>query len=364
MYDYVIAGAGLYGAVIANELKRAGRKVVVLERADRVGGNCATSRVNGVHVHDHGPHIFHTKNRAVWDYVNGLTEWWPYRHHVKARVGDRIYTLPFNMATYYEMWGCTTPAEAEAELIRQRESIEWPTNLEEQALATIGRDLYHTLVYGYTKKQWGRSPKDLPASIIRRIPLRMTFNSEYFDDWYQGIPVQGYSHLIQQCLDGVDVRTSTPVESGDWKSLGQKLIYSGSLDELYGYRYGPLAYRGLRFESISWSGSFQGLAQMNYPSEDVPYTRIVEHKHFHPCPGVVSMVTYEHPVAWEPGMPRYYPVGDAANRALYRRYREMADVGGIIVGGRLGAYQYMDMDTTVAQALREAARLLGGAHDV
>lgn len=355
--DYVIVGSGLYGSVFANELKKAGRKVVVIERQSKVGGNLRTTSCDGVMVHEHGPHIFHTKSKKIWDYVNSFVEFWPYRHRVKARYGDKLYTLPFNMSTYYEMWGCTTPEEAVAELDRQKENIPHPSNLEEQALATIGKDLYQVLVYGYTKKQWQRDPKTLPASIIRRIPLRMDFNNEYYDDWYQGIPIKGYSHLIEQLIDGVDVRLNCEVGLNDWRKLGQKLIYSGSIDELFQCRHGHLEYRGLRFESETLTGDFQGCSQMNYTSESVPYTRIVEHKHFHSSQPEKTIITREYPVEWTPGLTRYYPIDDNKNRDLYNQYHDLVkQERDIIVGGRLGSFKYMDMDTVIGQALTHSKR--------
>jgi UDP-galactopyranose mutase len=359
MWDYLIVGTGLYGSVFARELKLAGRSVLMLERKPQVGGNIRTTNCKGVFVHEFGPHIFHSKSKKIWDYVNNISEFWPYRHQVKARYNDELFTLPFNMATFYEMWGCITPTEAEYELEKQREIIPHVTNLEEYALSTIGKDLYHKLVYGYTMKQWQRNPRTLPASIIRRLPLRMNYNTDYYDDWYQGIPVKGYTHLIEQLIDGVDVKLNSEFKLGDWKNIARKLIYSGSIDDLFNCRFGYLEYRGLRFEHQELEGNnYQGCSQMNHTSEHVPYTRIVEHKHFHydKCEGTV--ITYEYPIEWEPGKTRYYPIDDVKNRELYDRYKELAQKEDIRIGGRLGCFRYFDMDQVVGQALNHADREL------
>jgi UDP-galactopyranose mutase len=359
MYDYLVVGTGLYGSVFARELKLAGCSVLMVERNAQVGGNVRTICQNGILVHLHGPHSFHTKSKKIWDYVNSITEFWPYRHQVKARYEKNIYTLPFNLATYYEMWGCTTPAEAFQELEKQRVHIPNPSNLEEYALSTIGKDLYHKLVYGYTKKQWQRSPKDLPVSILRRLPLRMDFNIDYHNDWYQGVPTKGYTHLIEQLVDGVDIRLNDEFKLAGWRKFARKLVYSGSIDDLFDACYGHLEYRGLEFKHLELEGDFQGCSQMNYTSEDIPHTRIVEHKHFHHKKTDNTIITYEYPIEWEPGMTRYYPIDDAKNRALYDRYKELVKKeGNIRVGGRLGKFIYFNMDQVVAQALTDVKKEL------
>lgn len=359
MWDYLIVGTGLYGSVFARELKLAGRSVLMIERQNQVGGNIRTRDCKGITIHEHGPHILHTKSKIIWDYVNSVTEFRPYRHQVKARYNDELFTLPFNMATFHEMWGCITPDEALHELKKQRVPITHPTNLEEYALAYIGKDLYHKLVYGYTKKQWQRDPKDMPVAIIRRIPLRMDYNNDYYDDWYQGIPVNGYTHLIEQLVDGVEIKLNSEFKLSGWNHIARKLIYSGSIDDLFDCCLGHLEYRGLKFEHQELVGNFQGCAQMNYTSQDVPYTRIVEHKHFHHVESGNTIITYEFPVEWAPGMTRYYPIDDDKNRSLYKRYKELAQKeDDIVIGGRLGKYRYQDMDTTAGQALNHASKEL------
>lgn len=359
MYDYVIVGCGLYGSVFAHQLKKKGLKVIILERQSFPGGNVRSTQINDIHVHEYGPHIFHTQSKKIWEFVNSVSPFHHYQHKVKARYEDKIYTLPFNMSTYYEMWGCTTPQEAIQELNKQREKIKNPSNLEEQALSTIGKDLYQKLVYGYTKKQWQRDPKKLPASIIRRIPLRMNFNDNYFNDYYQGIPTKGYSHLIEELIDGVEVKLNCEFNLTNWQNLGRKLVYSGSLDELFNYSLGHLEYRGLEFKTEKLKGDFQGCSQMNYTSEHVPHTRIIEHKHFQNTKLKDTIVTYEYPIEWSPGLTRYYPINDLKNKCLYEKYRHLIKKQErIIIGGRLGLNAYLDMDQVVAHAITTVNREL------
>lgn len=358
MHDYLVIGSGLYGSVFARQMAEAGRSVLILEKQKTLGGNVHTEHVEGIEVHSHGPHIFHTNSPHVWKFVNRFTNFRQYQHKVKATYKGKIFSLPFNLMTYYQMWGVTTPQEAEEHLNRQKTHYDHhPRNLEEWALSQIGPDLYNTFVYGYTKKQWKRDPKDLPSSIIRRIPVRLTFEDNYYNDAYQGIPVKGYSHLIEQLIDGIEVRCNADFfDIGDWRRIARKLVYSGSIDEFYGNELGVLEYRGLRFENKILDGDFQGVSQMNYTDEAVPYTRIVEHQHFYQKgPYKKSVVSYEYPIEWEPGLTRYYPINDEKNNALYERYRAKVRLeADILVGGRLGSYRYYDMDQVIAQALHDA----------
>jgi UDP-galactopyranose mutase len=361
MYDYLVVGSGLYGAVYARSMAEKGRSVLILERKPHVGGNLYCHEQYGYHVHEHGPHIFHTSSKRIWNYVNQFADFSHYRHKVCANYKGKIFSLPFNLMTYYQMWGCTTPTEAQQILESQKVKIEHPSNLEELALSQIGPDLYHSFVYGYTKKQWGREPKLLPISILKRIPVRLTYNDNYYNDKYQGIPIEGYTYLIEQLIDGIEVRCNENFDlKTNWRSIARKLVYSGSLDELYGYDEGVLEYRGLRFVHEIHEGDFQGASQVNYTDEGIPYTRIVEHCHFTERPHVgKSVITYEYPVEWSPGCPRYYPINDHRNNAIHEKYmNRIRKEGDIVVGGRLGSFRYFDMDMVAAQALTAADREL------
>lgn len=364
MYDFLVVGSGLFGSVFAREMVRKGRTVLILEKRSVPGGNVSTEKVHGISVHVHGPHIFHTSCNKLWEYVNGITEFSPYKHKVKANCKGKIYSLPFNLQTFYEMWGCSTPKESLEELERQKVPIAHPSNLEEWALANIGPDLYHTLVYGYTKKQWMRDPKSLPVSIIHRLPVRLTYDDNYYNHLYQGIPVKGYSHFVQQIIDGIEIKYDADFfDLQDWRKHARKLVYSGPIDQFFNYEFGQLEYRGLHFERKIVSGSFQGIAQMNYTHENIPYTRIVEHGHFDPSwdPGLdgTSLISYEYPIEWEPGKYQYYPVNDQKNNLLYQRYKsKIKEQEDVIVGGRLGSFRYTDMDMAIAQALTAVNREL------
>ena len=367
VFDYMVVGAGLFGSVFAREMAEAGQKVLIIEKRNHIGGNVYTRDEHGVQVHVYGPHLFHTNNRDIWNYVNRFTDFNHYQHKVKAFHDGKIYSLPFNMMTYYQLWGCTTPAEAEVELEKQREIIPNPNNLEEWALCQVGRDIYDKLIYGYTKKQWQREPRDLPASIIKRLPLRMTWDENYFHDQFQGVPTKGFTHMVENILDhpNIKVKLNTEFDNhcGSWVCHAHKLIYSGAIDEYYDYQYGPLEYRSLRFESKVHDGNFQGCGQMNYTEGDVPWTRSIEHQHFALELYKKSVVTLEYPQEWKPGKPRYYPISDKKNMTLYGKYKALAKKEDqVIFGGRLGTYNYLDMHQVIGQALAIAKQELHVFH--
>ena len=376
-YDYLIVGAGLYGAVFAYEMTKRGRKVLVIDKRAHIAGNIFTEKVNGIQVHRYGAHIFHTSDREVWEYVNQFAQFNNFINSPIARYHDELYNLPFNMNTFSRMWGVVTPQEAKAVIERQvREAgITNPQNLEEQALSLGGRDIYEKLIKEYTEKQWGRSCRELPAFIIKRLPFRFVYDNNYFNDRYQGIPIGGYTQIVEKMLQNIPVRLSTSwqdavVETADGYSMGsdhfERVLYTGQIDEFYHYCFGPLEYRSLRFETqaLPEVDNYQGNAVVNYTSHDVEFTRIIEHKHFEfgrdengePIPGTV--ITREYPAAWQQGMEPYYPVNNERNAQLYKRYRTLADQNKrVIFGGRLGLYQYFDMDKIIRRAL-DAVRAL------
>jgi UDP-galactopyranose mutase len=357
-YDYLIVGAGLFGAVFAREATRAGKNCLVIDRRSHKGGNVYCEDVDGIHVHKYGAHIFHTDNKNVWDYVNALV---PFNHFINsplARFRDRLFNLPFNMNTFYQLWGVVTPAEAKEKIKEQCAAyshIVTPANLEEQALKLCGKDVYECLIKGYTEKQWGRSAKELPAFIIRRVPFRFVYDNNYFNDRYQGIPEGGYNKLIDALLEGIEVRLNTDffTERTHWEEVADRILFTGCIDEYFDYQCGHLEYRSLRFEEkILEVEDFQGNAVVNYTAREIPYTRVIEHKHFEYGKQLHTVITYEYPDTYEPGKEPYYPVNDEKNGAMYRRYQELAlQCKNVIFGGRLGQYTYADMDDTVASAL-------------
>lgn len=366
-YDFVIAGAGLFGSVLARELMDAGRHVLIVERRATVGGNIRCETRDGIPVHLYGAHIFHTNICEVWEYVNRFVSFHPFVNSPIANYKGELYNLPFNMNTFHQMWGVRTPAEARVKINEQQghgKAAE-PRNLEEQAISLVGQDIYEKLIKGYTEKQWGRDCKELPAFIIRRLPLRFRYDNNYFNDLWQGIPDGGYDGLIGKLLEGADVALGTDfLRDKDYFTRDAKqVIYTGAIDEYFGYDLGELEYRGLRFEHERLeTDNFQGVAVMNFTDRETPYTRIIEHKHFEPQNAAlaekpVTIVTREFPVPWKRGDDAYYPVNDAKNQALYQAYRERAASEGILFGGRLGEYRYCDMDQTVASALALAQSL-------
>lgn len=369
-YDYLIVGSGLFGATVARRATDAGLRCLVLEKRTHTGGNIYCENVHGINVHRYGAHIFHTSDKAVWEFVNRYVEMNRYTNSPVAVAPDgRMYNLPFNMNTFYQMWGVRTPGEAQARLGEQRQEaleamkaagVTEPRNLEEQALALIGRDIYLQLIKGYTEKQWGRPCSELPAFIIRRLPVRLTFDNNYFNDTYQGIPVGGYNPLIDALLDGIDVLTGTDffADRTRWEQMADKVVFTGCIDQYFGYCYGHLDYRTVRFETETiQEANYQGNAVINYTSADVPYTRIIEHKHFEAFGDDVyanplTVISREYSAEWHDGAEPFYPVNDSRNSALYDRYKALADATpGVIFGGRLAEYRYYDMAPTIARAL-------------
>mgnify|MGYP002622113842 CR=1 FL=1 len=364
MYDYLIVGAGLYGSVFAHEATKKGRKCLVIDKRDHIGGNIYTEEIEGINVHKYGAHIFHTSDKKIWDYVNAFADFNNYINSPIAIYKDELYNLPFNMNTFSKMWGIRTPAEARERIAKQIEelSIGEPANLEEQALSLVGSDVYEKLIKGYTQKQWGRECVDLPAFIIKRLPLRFTYDNNYFNDRYQGIPIGGYTGIIEKLLEGSDVRISTDYYEliGKEPDIAKSIVYTGMIDEFFGFEFGHLQYRTVSFETeVIDTDNYQGNAVVNYTDAEVPYTRIIEHKHFEFGKQEKTVISREYSREWEPGMETYYPVNDDRNGALYLRYKEKADaLDNVIFGGRLGTYKYYDMDKVIAAALDDAAKYI------
>ena len=369
MYDYLIVGAGLYGAVIAQRANEAGKSVLVIERRSHIAGNVYTEDVEGIHVHKYGAHIFHTNNQAVWDYVQRFATFNRFTNSPVANYKGELYSLPFNMYTFNKMWGVTTPEEAAAKIAEQRKEItSEPKNLEEQAISLVGRDIYEKLIKGYTEKQWGRDCKDLPAFIIKRLPVRLTFDNNYFNALYQGIPIGGYTKMVANMLEGVEVRTGVDylADKEKWDSQAKKVVYTGPIDEYYGYSLGTLEYRSVRFETeLLDIPSFQGNAAVNYTDRETPWTRIIEHKWFefgkdengNDLPKTV--ISREYSSEWKLGDEPYYPVNDERNSDLYVKYKELSEKESkVIFGGRLGEYKYYDMDQVIDSALNVAVGII------
>ncbi|MCR4847955.1 MAG: UDP-galactopyranose mutase [Bacteroidales bacterium] len=369
--DYLIVGSGLFGSVFAYHAKRAGKRCLLIEKRPYLGGNVYCEKVEGINVHKYGAHIFHTSNKAVWDFVNQFVEFNRYTNSPVANYKGRLYNLPFNMNTFYQMWGITTPEEAmqkieEQKRVAREDLTEEPCNLEEQALQLVGSDIYETLIKGYTEKQWGRPCSELPAFIIRRLPLRFVFDNNYFNDIYQGIPIGGYNKLINALLEGIETREDTDFfeHREEFLSLAKTLVYTGPIDEFYDYRFGRLQYRTVRFEQeVLDVPNFQGNAVVNYTDREVPYTRIIEHKHFE-CFGQAvydntkTVISREYSVEFSDGMEPYYPVNDEKNTALYNQYKALADQEqNVYFGGRLAEYKYYDMAPTIERAMSLAKEL-------
>ena len=369
MYDYLIIGAGLYGAVFAQQARERGKSALVIDRREHIAGNVYTETVEGIHVHRYGAHIFHTNDKTVWTYVNRFAAFNRFTNSPVANYKGELYSLPFNMYTFNKMWGVTTPQEAADELERQRREagITKPRNLEEQAISLVGRDIYEKLVRGYTEKQWGRPCTELPAFIIKRLPVRLTFDNNYFNALYQGIPIGGYTRMVERMLDGIEVRLGVDYlqDREALDALARATVYTGAIDAFYDYRFGPLEYRSVRFETeLLDMPNYQGNAAVNYTDRETPWTRIIEHKWFqfgkdddrNDLPKTV--ISREYSSAWKPGNEPYYPVNDEKNAALYARYRALADQEQrVIFGGRLGEYKYYDMDQVIAAALGKAEEI-------
>lgn len=371
-YDYLVVGAGLFGAVFAHEARQKGKRVLVIDKRPHIAGNIYTETVEGIEVHRYGAHIFHTSNREVWDYVRQFADFNRYTNSPVARWRDEVYNLPFNMNTFARMWGVKTPAEAKAMIDKQvaEAGITEPKNLEEQAIRLVGTDIYERLVKGYTAKQWGRPCTELPAFIIRRLPVRFVYDNNYFNDDYQGIPIGGYTKMVENMLEGVEVRLNEDffARRAEWEACADKIVFTGMIDEFFGCRFGRLEYRSLRFETeVLDEENYQGNAVVNYTEAEVPYTRIIEHKHFELlCQGAKAgtvpktVITREYPAAKGESDEPYYPMNDEKNNALYARYKELADAQpNVIFGGRLGQYKYYDMHNVVAEALAAARAELG-----
>ena len=362
MYDYLIVGAGLFGAVFAHEMGQLGKRCLVIDRRAHIGGNCFTEAISGINVHKYGAHIFHTSDKEVWDYVNQFAEFNDFVNSPIAIYKNERFNLPFNMNTFRQMWGVSSPEEAKEILSQQisRLDIAEPKNLEEQALCLVGRDIYEKLIKGYTEKQWGRPCTELPAFIIKRLPLRFTYDNNYFSDTYQGIPKGGYARIFEQLIKYADVKTSTDYAEfvKNNPSIAPKTVFTGSIDEFFKYCFGNLEYRCVRFETEQLDcRSFQNNAVVNYTSDDVPFTRIIEHKFFEYGTQPYTIISREYPAEWHEGMEPYYPINNEKNNSLYERYRALsAERSDVIFGGRLGQYRYYDMDKVIRSAL-DAARL-------
>ena len=362
MYDYLVVGSGLFGAIFAHEAKKKGKRVLIVEKRTHVAGNIYTEKVEGINVHKYGAHIFHTNNKKVWNYITQFAELNRFTNSPVANYKGELYSMPFNMYTFNKMWGVVTPEEAENKINEQKSEIKGePQNLEEQAISLVGRDVFEKLVKGYTEKQWGRDCKDLPAFIIKRLPVRLTFNNNYFNALYQGIPVGGYTKLIENLLDGIEVRLEVDYleNKAELDALADKIVYTGAIDAYFGYKLGTLEYRSVRFETKTLDKpNFQGNAVVNYTDRKTPWTRIIEHKWFefgkdeegNDLPKTV--ISREYSSEWKPGDEPYYPVNDEKNGNLYQKYKELADAESkVIFGGRLGEYKYYDMDQVIAAAL-------------
>lgn len=353
-YDYLIVGCGLFGATFARLATDAGKRCLLVDRRPHIGGNCYTEKLEGIHVHRYGAHIFHTSNKAVWAFVNRFAEFNNYINSPKAISGDRLYSLPFNMNTFYELWQTRTPEEARQKIASQRFSGE-PTNLEEQALSLVGKDIYETLIRDYTRKQWGKDPRELPAFIIKRLPLRFTYDNNYFSDRYQGIPIGGYTALFEAMLEGIEVRLNVDyfTDRSSLASLAHKVVYTGCIDQYFDYALGRLEYRSLEFDNaVVETDNFQGNAVINYCDMREPFTRIIEHKHFEGSSSPVSVITREYPRPCSGDAIPYYPVNDPHNQELYRRYQELSQgTENVIFGGRLSEYKYMDMHVVIESAM-------------
>lgn len=357
-YDYLIVGAGLFGSVFANEATKRGKKCLVIDKRNHIGGNVYCEKIEGITVHKYGAHIFHTNDQPIWEYVNALNPFNHYRHTVLANYNNELYNLPFNMNTFHALWNVITPEEAKRKINEQvlASGVKKPTNLEEQALSLVGTDIYHKLIKGYTEKQWGRPANSLPAFIIKRLPVRFTFNNDYFTDRYQGIPIGGYTPIIEKMLQKSEVRLGVDFfeSKNELESLAETTVFTGMIDQFYEYRFGILEYRSLRFKNeLLETPNFQGSAVVNYTNKDVPHTRIIEHKHFEFGEQPVTYITHEYSQEWTPEQEPYYPVNDDKNDGMFRKYRELAEKEkNVIFGGRLAEYRYYDMHQVIGSALK------------
>ena len=355
-YDYLVVGSGLYGSIFAHEAKSKGKSVLVVDKRPNIAGNVYTEKQEGINVHMYGAHIFHTNDKRVWNYITQFAEFNRFTNSPVANYKGELYSMPFNMYTFNKMWGVVTPEEAAAKIEEQKKEITGePKNLEEQAISLVGRDIYEKLVKGYTEKQWGRDCKELPAFIIKRLPVRLTFDNNYFNALYQGIPIGGYTKMVENLLDGIEVRLNTDYleHKAELDALADKVVYTGPIDAYFGFKLGTLEYRSVRFENETLDiPNFQGNAAVNYTDRETPWTRIIEHKHFEFGTQPKTVITREYPAAWEKGKEPYYPVNDPKNSELFDKYERRAlEEKNVIFGGRLGMYRYMDMDQVIEEAL-------------
>ena len=353
-YDYLIVGSGLYGSVFAHEAKKKGKKVLVVEKRDHIGGNVYTKKIDGINVHCYGAHIFHTSDKQVWDYINQFGTFNNYCHEVIANYKGEYYDLPFNMNTFHQMWGVDKAIEAKKIIDSQKKNIVNPENLEEHCISMVGTEIYEKLVKGYTEKQWGRKCKDLPAFIIKRLPLRFEYNNDYFNDPYQGIPINGYTKIVENILQGIEIKLNYDFLEHRDEIEYEKLVYTGQIDAFFDYKLGHLEYRSLNFETETYkTREYQKKAVVNFTDKDVPYRRIIEHKHFEQGKQEYTIISKEYPTEWKPGSEPYYPINDEKNNGLYEEYRVLAEkCPNVIFGGRLGEYKYYDMDQVIKRALQ------------
>ncbi len=356
-YDYLIVGTGLYGSIFAYEMTKQGKKCLVIDKRSHIGGNIYTEEIEGINIHKYGAHIFHTSNKKVWEYINQFCEFNNYINSPLANYKGEIYNLPFNMNTFNKLWGVVTPKKAKEKIEQQKQeyNIKEPKNLEEQAISLIGKDIYKKLIKGYTEKQWGRDAKELPAFIIKRLPVRFTYDNNYFNDRYQGIPIGGYTKIIEKMLVGIEIQLNTNFFDNReyFENIAEKIVFTGMIDEFYNYKFGKLEYRSLRFETESLDEeNYQGNAVVNYTEREIPYTRIIEHKHFEYGQQKKTIITREYPMEWKNGDEPYYPVNNEKNNKLYLKYKELANKEEkVIFGGRLGEYKYYDMDKVIEKVL-------------
>jgi len=358
-FDYLIVGAGLFGSVFAHEMKKHKKSVLIIDQRSHIGGNCYTEKKHGIDVHVYGPHIFHTSNLKIWNFINQFTEFNNFIHRPKVKYGNNIYSFPINLFTLYQLWGVTTPEEAKKKLNEVKIKCDKPRNLEEWILSQVGQEVYEKFIYGYTKKQWMKEPKDLPSFIIKRLPIRLTFDDNYFNDPYQGIPVNGYTQIFENMLDGCHIELGVDffLKKEKYSKMANKIVYTGKIDQFYDYFFGKLDYRTLKFENFEVDGDFQGNAIINYTEFDIPWTRITEHKHFLTGKSFSKTIfTKEYPQEWNENSTPYYPINDIKNSTIYSNYEKLKQKEtSVIFGGRLADYQYYDMHQVIGSALRLAS---------
>jgi len=357
MYDYLIVGCGLFGATFANQAKQKGKKCLIIDSRDHIAGNCYTENKENINIHKYGPHIFHTNNEEIWNYINKFAKFNTFTNRPKVNFKNKIYSFPINLFTIYQLWGINSPIEAQTKLDQVKIKIENPQNLEEWILSQVGEEIYYTFIYGYTKKQWGTEPKNLPTFIIKRLPIRLNYDDNYYFDKYQGIPIGGYTQMIENMVEGVDVLTNEDYfkRRDYWNNKAKTLVFTGKIDEFYNYKYGELEYRSLRFEIEKYNRKdYQGIAQMNFTDENVPFTRIIEHKHFEFGEQDYTYITKEYPDVWDKNKIPYYPINNDKNNEIFKKYKELDTSTNLIFGGRLAEYKYYDMHQIIGSAINKA----------